>query len=169
MARLMAGDADRSQLTRRTVLGGAAGGIATLLAVGPAAASTSAAAPPAPPGPHSSPRPQDTRVSRPMTDHWDTIVVGAGVFGAWTAWHLQHAGQRVLVLDAWGPAHARASSGGESRMTRTAYGRDEIYSRMAWESLGDWRWLSERSGLPVFHRLGVLFFASRLEPYFKDT
>jgi len=104
-----------------------------------------------------------------MTDHWDTIVVGAGVFGAWTAWHLQRAGQRVLVLDAWGPAHARASSGGESRMTRTAYGRDEIYSRMAWESLGDWRWLSERSGLPVFHPLGVLFFASRLEPYFKDT
>ena len=83
-----------------------------------------------------------------MTDHWDTIVVGAGVFGAWTAWHLQRTGQRVLVLDAWGPAHARASSGGESRMTRTAYGRDEIYSRMAWESLGDWRWLSERSGLP---------------------
>src|SRR5262245_2035951 len=100
---------------------------------------------------------------------WDTIVVGAGAFGAWTAWHLQRAGQRVLVLDAWGPAHARASSGGESRMTRTAYGRDEIYSRMAWESLGDWRWLSERSGLPVFHPLGVLFFSSRLEPYFKDT
>ena len=103
------------------------------------------------------------------TGHWDTIVVGAGVFGAWTAWHLQRAGQRVLVLDAWGPAHARASSGGESRMTRAAYGRDEIYSRMAWDSLGDWRWLSERSGLPVFHPLGVLFFFARHEPYVKDT
>jgi len=42
---------------------------------------------------------------------WDTIVVGAGVFGVWTAWHLRERGQRVLLLDAHGPAHARASSG----------------------------------------------------------
>ena len=39
--------------------------------------------------------------------------IGAGVFGAWTARKLQEAGQRVLLLDAWGPAHARASSGGD--------------------------------------------------------
>ncbi|HET9316222.1 MAG TPA: FAD-dependent oxidoreductase, partial [Vicinamibacteria bacterium] len=50
---------------------------------------------------------------------WETIVVGAGVFGSWTAWHLRKAGQRVLLVDASGPANARASSGGESRMTRT--------------------------------------------------
>lgn len=100
---------------------------------------------------------------------WDAIVVGAGVLGAWTAWHLRRKGQRVLLLDAWGPAHARASSGGESRMTRTAYGLDEIYTRMAWDSLEDWRWLSARSGLPVFHRLGVVFFFQRLEPYVTQT
>src|SRR5688572_6819509 len=67
----------------------------------------------------------------------DVIVAGAGVFGTWTAWRLLQAGKRVLLLDAWGPGHARASSGGESRMTRTAYGRDEIYTRFAWESLED--------------------------------
>src|SRR5688572_31681301 len=67
----------------------------------------------------------------------DVIVVGAGVLGAWTAWHLLKLGRKVLLLDAWGPAHARASSGGESRMTRTVYGRDEIYTRFAWESLED--------------------------------
>lgn len=100
---------------------------------------------------------------------WDAIVVGAGVLGAWTAWHLRRKGQRVLLLDAWGPGHARASSGGESRMTRTAYGPDEIYTRMAWDSLEDWRWLSARSGLPVFHRLGVVFFFQRLEPYVTQT
>ena len=86
----------------------------------------------------------------------DVIVVGAGVFGAWTAWHLLKLGRKVLLLDAWGPAHARASSGGESRMTRTVYGRDEIYTRLAWESLDEWRWLSSRSGLPIFHPSGVL-------------
>ena len=100
---------------------------------------------------------------------WTSIVVGAGVFGAWTAWNLQRKGERVLLLDAWGPAHARASSGGESRITRAAYGADEIYTRMAVESLADWRWLSDRSGLPVFHPTGVLFFFPRVEPYFTAS
>ncbi len=99
----------------------------------------------------------------------DAIVIGAGVFGAWTAWHLLKSGRRVLLVDAWGPAHARASSGGESRMTRTAYGRDDVYSRFAWESLEDWRWLSERAALPVFHPIGVLFFFPRIEPYVTQS
>ena len=100
---------------------------------------------------------------------WSSIVVGAGVFGAWTAWNLLRKGERVLLLDAWGPAHARASSGGESRVTRTAYGADEVYTRMAWESLAEWRWLSARSGLPVFHQTGVLFFFPRVEPYVTQS
>jgi monomeric sarcosine oxidase len=95
----------------------------------------------------------------------DVIVIGAGVLGAWTAWHLLKLGRKVLLLDAWGPAHARASSGGESRMTRTVYGRDEIYTRFAWESLDEWRWLSGRSGLPIFHPAGVVFFFGRPEAY----
>ncbi len=99
----------------------------------------------------------------------DVIVIGAGVFGAWTAWHLLKLGRKVLLLDAWGPAHARASSGGESRMTRTVYGRDEIYTRFAWESLDEWRWLSGRSGLPIFHPAGVLFLFGRREPYVTQS
>jgi sarcosine oxidase len=99
----------------------------------------------------------------------DVIVIGAGVFGVWTAWHLLKLGRKVLLLDAWGPAHARASSGGESRMTRTVYGRDEIYTRFAWESLDEWRWLSGRSGLPIFHPTGVLFFFGRREPYVTQS
>ena len=96
---------------------------------------------------------------------WNTIVVGAGVFGAWTAWHLRRLGQRVLLLDASGPANMRASSGGESRMTRTIYGADDIYTRMALSSLDDWRWLSARAGLPIFHPVGVLMFFGKREPY----
>lgn len=99
----------------------------------------------------------------------DVIVVGAGVFGAWTAWHLLKLGRKVLLLDSWGPAHARASSGGESRMARTVYGRDEIYTRFAWESFDEWRWLSGRSGLPIFHPAGVVFFFGRREPYLEQS
>jgi sarcosine oxidase len=50
-------------------------------------------------------------------------------------------------------------------MTRTVYGRDEIYTRFAWESLDEWRWLSGRSGLPIFHPTGVVFFFGRPEAY----
>jgi glycerol-3-phosphate dehydrogenase len=28
---------------------------------------------------------------------WDIAVIGAGVIGAWTAWYLRQAGQRVVL------------------------------------------------------------------------
>ena len=99
----------------------------------------------------------------------DVVVVGAGVFGAWTARELQKLGRKVLLLDAWGPSHARASSGGESRLTRGSYGADEVYTRMAWESLAEWRSLSARADLPLFHRAGILFFFPTAEDYVART
>ena len=99
----------------------------------------------------------------------DVVVVGAGVFGAWTATRLRAAGRTVMLVDAWGPAHARASSGGESRLTRGSYGADEVYTRMALESLAEWRSLSARAGLPIFHQLGILFFFPADDPFLDDT
>jgi len=96
-------------------------------------------------------------------------VVGAGVFGAWTAVHLSRAGHRVTLIDAWGPAHARASSGGESRLTRGAYGKDAIYTRMAFDSLKEWKALSAVAGLPILHECGVLFFFPTEEPYVRES
>ena len=96
-------------------------------------------------------------------------VIGAGVFGAWTAHHLQRAGHRVTLIDAFGPANARASSGGESRMTRGGYGKDAIYTRMAFDSLPQWKELSAAAGLPIFIPHGVLFFSGRFDDYFRDS
>ena len=96
-------------------------------------------------------------------------VIGAGVFGAWTAAHLAEAGQKVVLVEPWGPAHSRASSGGESRLTRAAYGRDAIYTRMAKDSLPQWKRLSEASGLPIFSETGILFFFATEEPYLQDS
>ncbi|QDP18866.1 FAD-dependent oxidoreductase [Sphingomonas xanthus] len=96
-------------------------------------------------------------------------VVGAGVFGAWTAEHLHRAGHRVTLVDMAGPAHGRASSGGESRMTRAAYGKDDIYTRMAWASLAEWKALSDRAALPLFHPHGVLFFSNVADDYFRGS
>lgn len=96
-------------------------------------------------------------------------VIGAGVFGAWTAHHLKQAGHRVTLVDMAGPANNRASSGGESRMTRAGYGKDAIYTRMARDSLAQWKALSDVSGLPIFHPCGVLFFSANPDDYFTQS
>jgi sarcosine oxidase len=99
----------------------------------------------------------------------NVVVVGAGVFGTWTATELLRRGHRVTLIDAYGPAHSRASSGGESRMTRAGYGKDEIYTRMARDSLPRWKSLSDEAGLPIFVGHGVLFFTGVPDAYFTDS
>ncbi len=90
---------------------------------------------------------------------YDVVVVGAGVFGAWTAYHLERAGRKVALLDAYGPANSRASSAGESRIIRMGYGSDEIYTRWAMRSLRLWQEFFGRAGRPLFHKTGVLWLA----------
>jgi sarcosine oxidase len=90
---------------------------------------------------------------------YDVAVIGAGVFGVWTAHALHQLGKRVLLLDAYGPANSRASSGGETRITRMAYGDDQIYSRWAFESLPEWRALEQRTSQKLFYETGVLTFS----------
>ncbi len=95
----------------------------------------------------------------------DVVVVGSGVFGAWTAYHLLKAGRKVAVLDAYGAGSSRASSGGETRVLRMGYGADEIYTRFAWRSLASWKELSRQVGHPLFHETGVLWMARDEDPF----
>ena len=88
---------------------------------------------------------------------YDVVVIGAGVFGSWTAWHLAKRKLKVLVLDAFGAAHARASSGGETRIIRMSYAADEIYTRWSQRSLVQWKELSAACGQPLFQQTGVLW------------
>jgi sarcosine oxidase len=87
------------------------------------------------------------------------VVVGAGCFGAWTAYCLARSGRRVTLIDAYGPGDSRASSGGETRIIRMGYGAQEIYTRWSWRSLGLWKELFERAAAPLFHETGVLWIA----------
>jgi monomeric sarcosine oxidase len=105
-----------------------------------------------------------------MSESYDAVVIGAGVFGAWTAYHLQQAGSRVLLMDAYGSANSRASSGGESRIIRMGYGADEIYTRWAQRSLTLWREFFARIDRPeLFHQTGVLWMAAEGDPYTLAT
>src|SRR5260370_22103035 len=88
---------------------------------------------------------------------YDVVVIGAGVFGSWTAWHLAKRKLKVLVMDAYGAAHARASSGGETRIIRMSYAADEIYTRWSQRSLVQWKELSAACGQPLFQQTGVLW------------
>lgn len=90
----------------------------------------------------------------------DVAVIGAGVFGAWSAWHLKKAGLSVALIDQYSPGHARSSSGGESRVIRVSYGGDLLYSSMAVDSLAQWDALSQRQSQPILHKVGVLWFST---------
>src|SRR5437773_3737120 len=101
---------------------------------------------------------------------YDVAVVGAGVFGAWTAYHLRKAGRRVALLDAYGPGNARASSGGQTRVIRMGYGDQEIYTRWSHRSLEVWKTLFGKGDRPaVFHQAGVLWMARGDDPLTTKT
>jgi sarcosine oxidase len=105
---------------------------------------------------------------------FDVAVVGAGVFGAWTAYQLSRAGAEVVLIDAYGPGNNRASSGGESRMIRMGYGPDRIYTEMAQRSLALWQELFDQIGPPpvsprLFQPTGILWLARENDHYCEAT
>jgi monomeric sarcosine oxidase len=103
-------------------------------------------------------------------NRYDVAVIGAGVFGAWSAYELQRSGASVLLVDAYGPANARASSGGESRIIRMGYGADTVYTRWSARSLARWKDLfAQTHRLELFHRTGVLWIASGDNAYAEES
>ena len=99
---------------------------------------------------------------------YDVAVVGAGVFGAWTAYQLRLAGASVLLVDAYGPGNSRASSGGESRIIRLGYGPDRIYSQSAQHSFRIWQQLFAKTE-NLFRQTGMLWMARANDPYCEAT
>src|SRR5580704_4046925 len=93
-----------------------------------------------------------------LAESYDVVVIGAGVFGAWTANRLQRSGHSVALLDAYGAGNSRSSSGGESRILRMGYGTQEIYTRWSLASLALWKELFEQVNQPeLFQKTGVLW------------
>ena len=103
-----------------------------------------------------------------MNKSYDFAVIGAGVFGAWTAHYLRRSGATVALLDAYGPANSRASSGGETRVIRMGYGPDELYTRMSAQSLPVWKELAYRTKVELFHQTGVLWLSTESDFYTRQ-
>ena len=103
-------------------------------------------------------------------------VIGAGAFGAWTALYLLRSGASVTLVDAWGPGNSRASSGGETRVIRGAYGPDQPYTKLAARALDLWRQHDAQWKQKFLFPIGVLWmvegdgaFERGSLPFLKDA
>jgi glycine/D-amino acid oxidase-like deaminating enzyme len=100
------------------------------------------------------------------------VVVGAGVFGVWTAHFLRASGISVTLIDAYGPGHSRSSSGDESRILRCGYGPDALYTRFARRSRELWQELQTSLApheSPIWWPCGVLWLARGPDAYVDAT
>jgi sarcosine oxidase len=91
----------------------------------------------------------------------DVVVIGAGVMGVWTALELRRAGREVVLLDAYGFGHPRATSADHSRILRASHGDDAFHARWSREAREAWIAFAGASGTPVFVEAGMLWFGRR--------
>ena len=96
-------------------------------------------------------------------------VIGAGVFGGWTATHLLAKGAKVTLVDSWGPGNSRASSGGETRVIRGTYGPSQPYTKMAARAAQLWKEYEQRWNRKFLHHTGVLWMVHGDETFERSS
>ncbi|MFY0592814.1 NAD(P)/FAD-dependent oxidoreductase [Roseivirga sp.] len=96
------------------------------------------------------------------------IVVGAGAWGGWTAYHLQKSGCEVTLIDKQGPGNPWAGSGGKSRIIRLAYGGNKDYTDLTEESLKLWKHYSESWEEDLFHQKEALWLFREVPPTYAE-
>jgi len=125
---------------------------------------------------HSAPATPNSATPKSMTSKPHIAVIGAGAFGGWTALYLLRGGAQVTLLDSWGPGNSRASSGGETRVIRGAYGPDQPYTKLAARALDLWKQHEAQWKRKFFFPIGVLWmveddgtFERGSLPFLKDA
>ncbi len=88
---------------------------------------------------------------------YDTIVIGAGVMGTATAYHLAKRGQKVLLLEQFSFLHGRGSSHGKSRIIRLTYAEPQ-FERLMPHAYRLWSEAEDELGRKVFVQTGGLDF-----------
>jgi len=99
----------------------------------------------------------------------DVVVIGAGAFGGWTAWHLAKRGARVTLVDAWGAGNPRGTSSGEARILRFAYGEKHLYSEWTHRAREIWRECEAEWRVPLFVPCGMLWIFREENEYYRDS
>ncbi|XP_012872032.1 PREDICTED: peroxisomal sarcosine oxidase [Dipodomys ordii] len=102
----------------------------------------------------------------PQKDLWDAIVIGAGIQGCFTAYHLAKHRKRVLLLEQFFLPHSRGSSHGQSRIIRKAYAED-FYTQMMDECYQIWAQLQREAGTQLHRPAELLFLGMKENPELK--
>lgn len=105
------------------------------------------------------------------------IVVGAGAWGAFTALQLRRQGNRVTLIDQYGAANSRSTSGDETRGIRSSYGdrtiTPELWTSWARRSITRWRDFdaehSKRFGTRYFFTTGDVILREKAEAFTTRT
>lgn len=97
---------------------------------------------------------------------WDVIVIGAGIQGCFTAYHLAKHSKRVLLLEQFFLPHSRGSSHGQSRIIRKAYSED-FYTRMMEECYQTWTQLEHEAGTSLHRQTELLLLGMKEDPGLK--
>uniref|UniRef100_G1PV14 Peroxisomal sarcosine oxidase n=1 Tax=Myotis lucifugus TaxID=59463 RepID=G1PV14_MYOLU len=104
-----------------------------------------------------------------QNDLCDAIVIGAGIQGCFTAYHLAKHGKRVLLLEQFFLPHSRGSSHGQSRIIRRAY-PEEFYTQMMDECYQIWAQLEHEAGTQLYSRqTGLLLLGVKENQELKAT
>lgn len=96
------------------------------------------------------------------------IVVGAGAWGGWTAFHLQRAGVNVTLIDKLGPGNALSGSGGKTRIIRMAYGGNPVYTDLTARSFELWEKCSTEWNDKLYHEKGALWMFKGVRPAYAE-
>lgn len=90
----------------------------------------------------------------------DAIVIGAGIQGCFTAYHLAKHRKRVILLEQFFLPHSRGSSHGQSRIIRRAYPED-FYTQMMDECYKMWAQLEHEAGTRLHRQTGLLLLGMK--------
>ncbi|MFD5277568.1 FAD-dependent oxidoreductase [Pseudarthrobacter sp. NPDC058362] len=96
-------------------------------------------------------------------DSIEYAVVGAGLSGAATAWHLAARGHGVALLERTTPANDAGSSHGSARIFRYAY-PEEFYTRLVQEAKAGWDELARLSGKQLITPTGAVDYGAIRQP-----
>ncbi len=120
------------------------------------------------------PKPNATRSARSASASPEIVVIGAGLWGSFTAYHLRRMGAKVTVVDAYGPGNARSTSGDETRGVRSSYGdrpgqMGELWMLWARDSMTRWKQFDDEWGrqlrLNLFHVTGDIIYRTEWDNF----
>ncbi|HEY0615858.1 MAG TPA: N-methyl-L-tryptophan oxidase [Candidatus Elarobacter sp.] len=100
---------------------------------------------------------------------FDAIVLGLGGMGSAVAAHAARRGMRVIGIEQFGPAHARGSSHGETRIIRQAYFESPDYVPLLRHAYELWDALAAHTGTTLRVQTGGLFVGRPETPVVAGT